>query len=317
MPRVGVAVPSFAVIVPAYNASATLRETLDAVLDQEYAAWECIVIDDGSADSTAEIVESYCERDTRFRLIRQKNTGTPGAYQTGVNAATAELIVICAADDLLLPQHMRVMHDVIVRNPEYEIYSSNGLYLYDATGERSQVYSSPEWQQEVSLTFEDVAKSCFFSVGVVYRKHIIETIGGYRIGVYVDDYDVWLRAMARGAKHFYTPEVLAVHRVSGFQQSANLTRVFESNIEVYQNLLAHESLSTEHERAIRQSIAENERVLAEHRADLALEAQSRRMEESVERVFGARLKQPVLRIVHKVSWVTRPVRRLLARVRGR
>ncbi|HZL05326.1 MAG TPA: glycosyltransferase, partial [Coriobacteriia bacterium] len=91
--------PRFSVIVPAYNATATVRETLDALEAQEFRDWECVVVDDGSTDDTATIISEYAERDSRFKLVQQANTGTAGAYRTGVEQARADLIVICAADD--------------------------------------------------------------------------------------------------------------------------------------------------------------------------------------------------------------------------
>ena len=148
--------PRFSILVPAYNATATLPETLDAVHAQEFDDWECVIVDDGSTDATPSIVESYCARDRRYRLISQRNAGAAGAYRAAAAAAGSELLVICAADDLLLPAHLRVMDELATRNPEYEIYSCNGEYLLQSTGERRTVYTSPEWQVERSLTFGDV-----------------------------------------------------------------------------------------------------------------------------------------------------------------
>ena len=63
------------VIIPAFNAGADIRQTLNSVLAQTYQAIEVIVVDDGSSDSTAKIVEEFVARDPRFRLIRQGNAG--------------------------------------------------------------------------------------------------------------------------------------------------------------------------------------------------------------------------------------------------
>ena len=81
------------------------------------------------------------------------------------------------------------------------------------------MYAGEEWQVARSLSLEQVVEECFFSVGVAFRRRVLDVAGGHRTGVYVDDYDLWLRAMARGARHLYTPQVLALHRVSSFQQS--------------------------------------------------------------------------------------------------
>ena len=308
--------PRFSVVVPAYNAGATLPETLDAVLAQEYSDWECLVVDDGSTDDTASIVEEYVARDDRFKLIRQQNRGTAGAYLTGVGAA-ADLLVICAADDLLLPAHLKTMDEFIRANPDFDIYSSNGQFLYQESRSSATVYTRQEWSQERSLTFEEVVARCFFSVGVVFRSQVYESTGGHRLGVYADDYDLWLRAMVRGSRHRYTPRILSVHRVSDFQQTANLVKVFAANIEVCQHLLADYPMRPAQKAAVEQGIALNQRMLADHAAEQRLQRQSRDLRSAVERLVGARCTEPVMRAIHTVSWITRPVRRMMARQRVR
>jgi glycosyltransferase involved in cell wall biosynthesis len=309
--------PRFSVVVPAYNASATLPETLDAMLAQEYSDWECVIVDDGSTDATASIAQDYCERDGRFRLIRQENRGAAGAYRTGVATAAADLLIICAADDFLLPEHLRVMDDFIDRNSDYDIYSTNGEFLYEESGIRRRVYSGPEWQQESSLSFAQVISGCFYSVGVVFRRRVYESTGGHRLGVYVDDYDLWLRAMAQGARHRYTPRVLSVHRVSDFQQSADAVRVNESNIEVYENLLNEPSLQPSQRASIQESIARNRGMIADVLVDRVLEQQSRDLLLTVHRLVGEQNAEPAMRAIHRISWIARPVRLLIAKWRGR
>lgn len=228
--------PRFSIVVPAYNAESTLADTLDAIAAQNWSEWECVIVDDGSTDATPDVAGFYVSGDTRFTLHRQENQGTAGAYNTGVLASTAELIVICSADDLLLPSHLLTMAELADRNPTCGIYSSNGDYLLES-GERRQVYEGLDWECERSLTLEDVLACCFFSVGAVYRRSVFDLVGGYRVGVYGEDYDFWLRAMAKGATHRYSPQVLATHRLSGMQKSSDVLRVWRSNIEAYANLI--------------------------------------------------------------------------------
>lgn len=305
--------PRFSVVVPAYNSEQTLPETLDSVLAQEFGDWECVVVDDGSTDSTASIAESYCERDGRFRLLRQTNTGTAGAYRTAVAAAIADLLVICASDDLLLPKHLGVMDDLIRRNPGCGIYSCNGQFLYNDSGRRVKVHTGSAWRRERSLSFEDVVMDCFFSVGAVFRRSVYAMTGGHRAGVYVDDYDLWLTAMARGIRHRYTPEVLAVHRVSAFQQSANLAKLRASHVEVFRHLLTQEALTPAQSALIEARLTRLEGDASYDLVAPVLEGQSRRLRERAERLFGPDGADHFMDAIHKVAWVVRPLRRLLAR----
>ncbi|MRR38462.1 glycosyltransferase family 2 protein, partial [bacterium] len=117
----------FTIVVPAYNAESTITETLDAVRAQQYDDWECIVVDDGSTDATNSIAQRYVAADPRFTVIAQENSGTGGAYNAGVAAARGEFIVLCSADDQLLPEHLTTMSAFIETHGDFDIFSSNGV----------------------------------------------------------------------------------------------------------------------------------------------------------------------------------------------
>ena len=252
--------PRFSVVVPAYNAQATLSETLDAVLAQRLGDWECIVVDDGSADETRAIALAYAEGEPRLRVITQANQGSAGAYNTGVGAATGDFVVLCSADDILLPEHLAEMTAFIDREPGFDIYSSNGYYL-KSDGSRELVYAPGEISDSMSLTA--VIRNCFFSVGATYRRPLFSVVNGYRTDVFGEDYDFWLRSMAAGAKHRYLPAALSLHRLSPSQKSSNLESAYRSDIRLLTDLLASANLSPDERRAVRESVRRRERMIAQ------------------------------------------------------
>lgn len=75
------------VIIPAFNAAAHIRQTLNSVRAQTYQGIEVIVVDDGSSDATSAIVEEFVTRDVRFQLIRQSNAGVGAAWNTAIRKA--------------------------------------------------------------------------------------------------------------------------------------------------------------------------------------------------------------------------------------
>ena len=89
--------PSISVVIPAYNAARFLAATLESVLAQSYPVSECIVVDDGSVDSTADIVGGF---EARVTLLSQTNQGVAAARNRGVLEATSKLIAFCDADDV-------------------------------------------------------------------------------------------------------------------------------------------------------------------------------------------------------------------------
>ena len=251
--------PRFSIVVPAYNAEVTLAETLEAVLAQSYADWECIVVDDGSTDGTRRIAESFANRDPRVRVLAQENQGSAGAYNTGVASAQGELVVLCSADDVLLPEHLSEMADFAERNPHSDIYSSNGYYL-NPDGSREIVYFDGEVPPSLSLA--DVIRECFYSVGAAYRRELYAAVGGYRVDVYGEDYDFWLRAMAHGAKHRYLARPLSMHRLGPGQKSAQSEAVLRSDIRLITDLLQSPNLSDDELRAIDEAVKARETLIA-------------------------------------------------------
>ena len=254
--------PRFSVVVPAFEAEATLAETLDALLAQTYRGWECVVVDDGSTDATLSIASAYAERDYRIRAVHQGNQGTAGAYNTGVSSVIGDFIVICSADDILLPEHLERMSTFIEAETGYDIYSTNG-YFWVPGESRVLCYGAGLGDMVHSLPLGEVIRRCFYSVGAVYRRSLFVTVGGYRLGVYGEDYDFWLRAMALGARHRYLPEPLSLHRISAEQKSAQLDTVFRSDIRLVSDLRREFTLSAADSLAVDESIRERERLIAQ------------------------------------------------------
>jgi glycosyltransferase involved in cell wall biosynthesis len=91
------------VIVPAYNAACTIDATLDSIRNQTYLELEIIVVDDGSSDATAVLVERHQRVDPRIRLFRQENAGVAAARQSRIAEARGDLIAPIDADDLWRP----------------------------------------------------------------------------------------------------------------------------------------------------------------------------------------------------------------------
>jgi glycosyltransferase involved in cell wall biosynthesis len=98
--------PLVSVIVPAFNAEANIRQTLNSVLSQTYQAIEAIVVDDGSSDATCSIVEEFVTRDLRFQLVRQSNAGVGAARNTAIRRARGKYIAPLDADDMWFPEKL-------------------------------------------------------------------------------------------------------------------------------------------------------------------------------------------------------------------
>lgn len=99
------------VIVPAFNAERFLPMTLDSIRGQSEKRWECIVVDDGSSDATADIADCYARDDSRIRVVRKANGGASSARNTGYRASDrgSSFVTFMDADDVYLPHALTTL----------------------------------------------------------------------------------------------------------------------------------------------------------------------------------------------------------------
>lgn len=119
------------IIVPAFNVSATLGETVRSLLKQTFTSFEIIIVDDGSTDDTFEIASGYAT-DPRVRVIRQVNRGLAGARNTGIAAARGEVIGLCDSDDLWHSEKLARHVAHLKANPAVGISYSGSALMNDA-----------------------------------------------------------------------------------------------------------------------------------------------------------------------------------------
>ena len=102
------------IIMPVYNAEATLCRMIDSIVAQSFADWELIAVDDGSVDGSARMLDAYAESDSRIKVIHKPNGGVASARQTGLENACGAFIIHADSDDWVEPDMLRDMHDVAV-----------------------------------------------------------------------------------------------------------------------------------------------------------------------------------------------------------
>ncbi|MBK6472936.1 MAG: glycosyltransferase family 2 protein [Betaproteobacteria bacterium] len=122
--------PPISVVIPAYNAAATLARALDSVLAQTHPALEVVVVDDGSADNTGEVVAGYASHGgpTPVRYLRQANAGPSAARNRGVEAARGEWIAFLDADDWYYPERLARHAQMIQADPALDFLVGNFDY---------------------------------------------------------------------------------------------------------------------------------------------------------------------------------------------
>ena len=108
--------PLISIIIPCFNAELYIKETLESILFQTEQDFEIIVINDGSSDNTASIIEGV--KDDRIKLINQANSGVSIARNNGLERSNANFIVFFDADDLMTPKFLSDRVEVLQKNNE-------------------------------------------------------------------------------------------------------------------------------------------------------------------------------------------------------
>ena len=103
--------PEISVIIPVYNASSFIAETLDSLARQTFSDFELICVDDGSTDKTPQILETYAKQDQRIVILRQDNMGPGAARNKGLDSARGNYVCMLDADDLYDEQMLQIMHN--------------------------------------------------------------------------------------------------------------------------------------------------------------------------------------------------------------
>jgi len=169
--------PIVSVIIPAFNAAATIDETLLSVRAQTLRSIEIIVVDDGSRDDTRQRVEAHVQEDCRVRLIASQNGGVARARNMAVSVARSDLIAPVDADDLWHPDKLKLQHEAMVHGDNIGL-----VYCWFVTiDEQSRIihYGQRHWDEGNVLQRMSLGNLVGNGSGPLMRKDAIEAAGGY------------------------------------------------------------------------------------------------------------------------------------------
>lgn len=203
--------PKVSVVLPAFNASAFIREAVESIRGQTLQDWELIVIDDGSQDETAVIVQALGEEDGRIRLIRTDHGGIVAALNRGLTFARADFVARMDADDRSLPDRLMCQVKHLEACPTVGVVSCKAT-LFGDTAHSGGMERYVDWVNGLEGP-ESIALGCFVDAPVLhpavcFRRELIERYGSYREGDFPEDYELWMRWMEQGVRFSQVPEVL-------------------------------------------------------------------------------------------------------------
>ena len=200
---------SVAVVIPAYNAERSIVRALDSVLSQTLPPSEIIVVDDGSVDGTAALVESFGEK---VRLIKQPNSGAAAARNTGLAHASASFIAFLDADDYWRPQKLEAQMQTFGRICDASWCCCAGEVRDGDKTQSVQLSSGPEGLYDF---FAEIAEGGFVQTsGMVILRSVLDDLGGFDVSLRVcHDRDLWWRIAMRHPQIAFSPTVGYVYQV--------------------------------------------------------------------------------------------------------
>jgi glycosyltransferase involved in cell wall biosynthesis len=220
--------PRMTVLMPVYNAERFLHEAITSILEQSFKPFEFLIIDDGSTDRSAEIVESF--QDPRIRFVRNvQNLGITPTLNKGIALASCDLIARMDADDISHPQRLQKQFGYMKRNPDCGLLSTWARVITeDKRFVRLERYRSNFYYY--NLTFE-----CWiYHPTIIFRKAAAEEVGLYSMP-YSEDYDFFWK-MSTKFRIGNLPEPLVDYRLSSTSLNTVLKKT-EYDIANEQNVM--------------------------------------------------------------------------------
>lgn len=214
------------VVIPAYNASEYIGETIESVLQQSFTDFELLVINDGSTDNTAEVVRSYSQKDSRVTLLSQVNQGVSVARNTGIQQAKGEFVAFLDSDDLWLPNKLDLHVQHLSANPQLGM-SFGRVEFISFDGKPTGQLSNPHIS---NITPKDLYEEnpAITPSNAVIRRDVLEQIGGFDrdLSGYADA-ELFLRVSCYGWQVEGIDRVLVYYRTSVSGMSSQLDSMEE------------------------------------------------------------------------------------------
>ncbi len=217
--------PSISVVMSVYNGERFLREAVESILNQTFRDFEFIIIDDGSNDTSASMLDFYQRKDLRVRVYHQKNKGLVESLNRGCGFARGKYIARMDVDDIAIRNRLMWQVDFMEKHPEIGVVGG-AIEVVNTTGKSLVTHRYPINNREIQQAL--VRGDCpLVHPAILMRKEVFVSVGGYRkFVVDAEDYDLWLRIADRSQlanlemvvlKYRRHPHQISIHR---FKQQA-------------------------------------------------------------------------------------------------
>ena len=228
--------PIVSIIIPAYNAEQFIAATLESALAQTLKDTEVIVIDDGSKDGTARVVQTF----PTVRYVRQTNGGVSTARNHGAALAQGQFLAFLDSDDIWHPDKLRQQVQALEQHPDSVFYRTAFTHQHD---DEERIRSGAERQDAPHRVTPDLLPSFlhpyFATSTVMVRKSAFDEAGGFDASLRIaEDVDFYLRVLAKHPKMIFMTEALVHKRTVEGSLGDDSASGYVQLLKVYDRFLA-------------------------------------------------------------------------------
>jgi hypothetical protein len=252
--------PAFTIVIPAYNAEATLASCVRSAVAQTESDLEVVIVDDGSTDATGEVARGFA--DPRTSVHAQANGGLPAARNAGIRRARGDVVCFLDADDLLLPHYLRTVRETFAAHPDAAVVYGDAWTFSERTRrvrKRTTTYFVRPPRPAPATAdgmFAELIRRNFMIIPVAVRRTVIVAAGMFDEAMTsAEDWDMWLRLSAAGHLAVEARGQLGLRREHPAQMSANPERMVANQVYMFEKLLAGPPLAPERETQVRARLA--------------------------------------------------------------
>ncbi len=232
--------PLISVLIPLYNHEAFIEECLESIVADTYPVKEIVVLDDGSSDGSARVVQAWYERnakriDGRFELKSRENRGVSKTLNELVSLAKGEFVAFCSSDDYLLPGSLAARLAYLLDHPDkmaviadFKVVDRNGEIAIESGIEQLYHGRKSYLERAELISYELIFNWCLAGPVYMFRRELFRIVGGHDEKLLIEDWDFALRILSRGLMGFVDYPA-AVYRLHGANAIYNKDREIVHN----------------------------------------------------------------------------------------
>lgn len=250
--------PKIDVILPTFNRSHCIERAINSVLNQTFQDFLLFVIDDGSTDETQVILQKYSSH-PKVQVLRQENKGVSAARNFGIKHSQAEWIAFLDSDDEWLPVKLEKQVSDITQNPHLRFFHSNEIWIRNGV----RVNAPKKFDKSNSEIFKRSLETCLISPSTVLMKRELCVEHGCFDETFVicEDYDLWLKVLAKEEVGFISQELIKKHGGHDDQLSTRFQSMDLWRVKSLVQLLKQVELSQEQTILVKEQVEKKSAVL--------------------------------------------------------